>query len=274
VTSLGLDAAVSSERLSTGIPKLDEMLDGKGFFKGSTILVSGGSGTGKSSLAAQFAQTSCSHGLRVLFLAFEESPSQILRNMSSIGIQLQPWLDQDRLRFWSTRPTTFGLEMHLVKLHKHIREFKPDVVVIDPISSIIAAGTLGEANLILVRIVDMLKAKGITGFFTSLTQAGLAQEQTEIGISSLVDTWILIRELESNGERNRGLYVLKSRGMPHSHQIREFRMSARGIELEDVCVANGKVLIGSARIAEEAAHRSKNPQPAALANGQNREALS
>jgi circadian clock protein KaiC len=247
VTSLGLDNKASRERLSTGIPSLDEMMDGKGFYRGSTILVSGTAGTGKSSLASQFAQASCSRGLRVLYMAFEESQSQLVRNMQSINIKLQPWIDKGNLRVWSTRPTSLGLEMHLVMTHKQVQEFKPDVVIMDPITSVIAAGTLNDANLMLIRMVDLLKSKGITAFFTSLTQAGSAQEQTEVGISSLVDTWILVRELEHNGERNRGLYILKSRGMPHSNRIREFNLTSQGIQLEEVSVINGQVVVGSAR---------------------------
>jgi circadian clock protein KaiC len=269
VTSLGLTSKASHERISTGLPRLDEMLGGKGFYKGSTVLVSGTAGTGKSSLAAQFTQANCARGARVLYLAFEQSQAEILRNMQSIGIRLQPWMDKGRLRFWTTRPTTQGLEMHLVTMYKHIRDFKPEMVIMDPITSFISAGTAGEANLMLVRFVDMLKSQGITGFFTSLTDASSASEQSEMGISSLVDSWILLRALELNGERNRGLYVLKSRGMPHSNQVREFRLSSKGMELLDVYRFDGKVLLGTARAIEEARQHKSARRFAAAANGRN-----
>jgi circadian clock protein KaiC len=233
ITSLGLDHPASDERVSSGIPALDAMLEGKGFFRASTILVSGTAGTGKTTLAAHFAQASCARGERCLYLAFEESQSQLVRNQRSVGLDLQPSIDQGRLRIAATRPTVNGLEMHLATIHKHVRDFQPRAVVMDPISNLISGGTLGAASSMMVRLIDFLKAQGITAFFTSLTSEEHGLEQTEIGVSSLVDTWLLLRDVEIRGERSHGLYVLKSRGMAHSRQVREFVLTSRGPELRD-----------------------------------------
>ena len=252
VTHLALDHAVSNERVSSGIPRLDAMLGGTGYYRGSSILVSGTAGTGKTSLAAHFAHETAKNGERVLYLAFEESPHQLMRNMRSIGIDLEPYVKKGLIRLDASRPTLFGLEMHLVRIHKIVSEFKPVAVIIDPISNFVASGTELETESMLVRLVDFLKGSQITAFFTNLTSGGSAWEKTDVGISSIIDTWMLLRDIESGGERNRGLYVLKSRGMKHSNQIREFVITPGGIQLEDVYVGPEGVLTGSMRAAQEA----------------------
>lgn len=252
VTGLELDHTVSDERVSSGIPRLDTMLGGKGYYRGSSILISGTAGTGKTSVAAQFACETARRGERVLYLAFEESPSQLMRNMRSIGIELQPLVKKGLIRIHASRPTLFGLEMHLVQIHNMIREFEPGAVIVDPISNLIEAGTQQQAQSMLLRLVDFLKAKHITAMFTHLTSGAAAREATDVGISSLIDTWLLVRDIESAGERNRGLVVLKSRGMKHSNQIREFLITPEGIQLESVYVGPEGVLTGSMRAAQEA----------------------
>jgi circadian clock protein KaiC len=251
VTSLGLNYSSSRERISSGIPRLDTMLSGKGYFRGSTVLVSGTAGTGKTSIASQFVEAACKRGERVLFFTFEESASQLVRNMSSIGIDLEPAQKKGLLQFRATRPTHYGLETHLTTSIKLINRFKPDVVILDPINAFVTGENQTEVKTMLVRLVDFLKMKGITAFFTSLTSAGDIMENTDVYISSLIDTWLLLRDIEIGGERNRGLYVLKSRGMEHSNQIREFRLTNHGIELQDVYVGPGGVLTGSARLSQE-----------------------
>jgi circadian clock protein KaiC len=252
VTSLGLAHKVSNERISSGVKELDEMLGGKGYFRGSSVLISGTAGAGKSSLVAHFVDAACRRGERCLYFAFEESPDQITRNMHSIGINLDPWIRNRRLVFHSSRPTFFGLETHLATIYKLIRDFKPDAVVIDPISNLIDVGETAEVHSMLLRLIDLLKSRQITALLTSLTSGGAVLEGTQAGISSLMDTWLLLRDIELNGERNRGLYVLKSRGMAHSNQIREFRLTNDGIKLVDVYVGPGGVLTGSSRLAQEA----------------------
>jgi circadian clock protein KaiC len=252
VTSLGLQQAASTRRIPTGITRLDAMLGGRGYYRGSSVLISGTAGTGKSSLAAHFAEAACRRGERALYFAFEESPSQIMRNMRSIGIDLQSWVQKGLLQFQANRPTFAGLEMHLTMMHKAIKAFKPQVVIVDPLNSFIIGGNETEVKAMLMRLVDFLKMNQITGLFTSLTSGGSALEQTDIAISSLIDTWLLLRDIEIGGERNRGLYVLKSRGMAHSNQIREFLLTNHGVELRDVYVGAGGVLTGSARLAQEA----------------------
>lgn len=252
VSSVGLAHMVSSERISSGIPRLDAMLSGGGFYRGSTILVSGTAGTGKSSLAAHITTASCQRGEHVLYFALEESPSQIIRNMRSVGIDLEPWVKSGLLHFLSNRPTFYGLESYLSYMHKAVNDFKPQVVIIDPISSFILGINEYEAKSMIMRMVDFLKTNQITGFFTSLTTGGSDLEHTQINISSLIDTWLLLRDIEIGGERNRGMYILKSRGMAHSNQIREFVLSDHGIDLLDVYTGPDGVLTGSARIAKEA----------------------
>lgn len=252
VTSLGLNHISSKERISTGIPRLDTMLSGKGYYRGSTVLVSGTAGTGKTSLAAQFVQAACKRGERVLYFAFEESPSQFMRNMASIGIHLESWVKKGLLHFHATRPTLHGLEHHLTTSIKLINKVKPQIVVLDPIDAFVMGGNQTEVKIMLLRLVDFLKMRNITAFFASLTNSGENQELTDMSISSLIDTWLLLRDIEIGGERNRGLYILKSRGMAHSNQIREFKLTDRGIDLLDVYVGPEGVLTGSARLSQEA----------------------
>ena len=252
VTSLALQHIVSSERVSTGVARLDAMLGGKGYYRGSSVLVSGTAGTGKSSLAAHFADATCRRGERVLYFAFEESPSQIMRNMRSIGIDLHHWVKKGLLQFHATRPSFAGLETHLAKKHKVVNAFKPQVVILDPLNSFVVGDNQIGVQSMLTRLLDFLKTKQITGFFTSLTSVGPVLEQSEGSISSLIDTWLLLRAIDSGGERNRGLSVLKSRGMAHSNQIREFLLTDHGVELRDVYVGASGVLTGSARLTQEA----------------------
>jgi circadian clock protein KaiC len=257
VTSLGLEHIVSNERISSGIKALDEMLEGKGYYRGSTVLVSGTAGIGKTSIAAHFAEAACKRGERVLYFCFEESPNQLMRNMQSIGIKLEPWVRKGLLRFQATRPTLYGLEMHLAVTHKFVNEFKPAIVILDPINTFVIGDKEFEVKTLLMRIVDFLKVNQITALFTSLTSAGCNIETSDVGISSLIDTWLLLRDIELNGERNRGMYVLKSRGMANSNQIREFVLTNHGIELRDVYIGVNGVLTGSARIAQEAHENSE-----------------
>ena len=252
ITSLGLRHEASEERISTGVPRLDTMLGGKGVYRGSSVLISGTAGTGKTSLAGHFADATCRRGERCLYLAFEESESQMVRNMRSIGLDLAPWLKKGLLHFHATRPTAYGLETHLAALHKLVNELEPRVVIVDPITNFLKAGTQVETEAMLMRLIDFLKAQQITALFTSLTHGGSALEQSEAGISSLIDTWLLMRDIELGGERNRGMYVLKSRGMAHSNQIREFLLTEHGVELKDVYIGPEGVLTGSLRLAQEA----------------------
>jgi circadian clock protein KaiC len=251
VTSLGLNYFSSKERISTGIPRLDTMLSGKGFFRCSTVLVSGTAGTGKTSIASQFVEAACKRNERVLFFTFEESSSQLVRNMCSIGINLEPWIKKGLLQFHATRPTLYGLETHLTTIIKLINKFEPNIVILDPINAFVIGENQSEVKTMLLRLVDFLKMKQITAFFTSLTSGGDNIEITDVYISSLIDTWLLLRDIEIGGERNRGLYVLKSRGMAHSNQIREFQLTDHGIELLDVYVGSEGVLTGSARLSQE-----------------------
>lgn len=247
ITSLKLEHKVSTDRISTGIKGLDEMLDGKGYYKGSTVLVSGNAGTGKTSIAAYFAHETIKRKQKCLYFSFEESPDQIIRNMKSIGLDLTKDVENGNLKINTSRPTVFGLEMHLAAMHKLIKEFDPDVVVIDPISNLITVGSVNQVRSMLMRMIDFLKMNMITAMFTALTKESNNYEQVDESISSLVDTWLLVRDIEYNGERNRGIYVLKSRGMEHSNQIREFKITKNGIQLQDVYVTDDGVLIGSAK---------------------------
>lgn len=256
ITSVGLAHQVTDERVSSGLESLDTMLGGEGYYRGSSVLVSGTAGTGKSSLAATFVDTACRRGERALYFAFEESPSQIVRNMRSIGLDLEPWTRSGRLEFRATRPTHYGLETHLATMYRAIRDFGPQVMVVDPITSFISVGTREEAKAMLMRLVDFLKTKQVTALFTSLTHGDGAIEQCDVGISSLIDTWLLLRDVEADGERNRVLYVLKSRGMAHSNQVREFLITNRGIDLVDPYTGPEGVLTGSARLAQEARERA------------------
>lgn len=256
VTSAGLDHPASTERISTGVAGLDGMLGG-GYYVGTTVLVSGTSGAGKSSISAHFADAVCASGGKCVYFAFEESPQQVLRNMRSIGLELGRWVDEGRLVFLAERPTTLGLEQHLARMHQMLRREEPDAVVVDPVSDLIAAGGQEDAHLMVVRLVDELKRRGITGLMTSLTPGGHDLERTEIAISSIVDTWLLVRAVESAGERNRVLYVLKSRGMAHSNQVREFLITSDGIDLVEPYSGPEGVLTGAARVAQEAREQAQ-----------------
>ena len=266
VTSLGLQHQVSNERISSGVSRLDTMLGGEGFFRGTTILVSGTAGTGKTSLAAHFVDAACRRGERGIYFSFEESRGQLIRNMRSIGLNLEQWTRKDLLRFHSSRATFHGLEMHLAIIHKIVQEFQPRVVVIDPIGSLIQAGNRRDAHTMLIRLIDFLKQRQVTAFLTNLTSGGDALEKTDVEISSIVDTWLFMRDIELDGERNRALYVLKSRGMAHSNQLREFLLTPQGIDLLDVYVGPEGVLTGSSRLSQEA-----REQAAALARQQDGE---
>jgi circadian clock protein KaiC len=247
ITSLALNLEVSTKRITSGIESLDKMLGGEGFYEGSSILVSGTAGTGKTSLAASFVDANCRNGKRCLYFGFEESPSQIQRNMRSIGLDLSAHVESGLLEFHSSRPTLFGLEMHLVAIHKRIKKYQPDIVVLDPITNLITVGSVSEVKAMLIRLVDFLQNEGITVLFTALALNNTINEQTDEGISSLVDSWLLIRDIEFNGERNRGMYVMKSRGIGHSNQVREFIITAAGLDLVDVYLGPEGVLTGSAR---------------------------
>jgi circadian clock protein KaiC len=231
ITSLGLEHKAPAGRISTGVKELDEMLGNKGYYRGSTILISGTAGTGKSSLSAAFVDAACRRGERCLYFAFEESTDQILRNMRSINIDLAPHVKKGLLHFHVARPTLYGLEMHLVTMYDLIKQYKPDIVVLDPITDFFAVGSKAEVKAALTRIIDYLKMNQITGLFTSYTTEEEGVDQTVVGVSSLIDTWLNLRNLENNGERHRGLFVLKSRGMSHSRQIRSFELTDAGIQI-------------------------------------------
>ena len=256
LSSINLEHNASTARQTTGVHELDEMLEGKGYYKGSTILLSGTAGTGKSTLAATFANAVCASGKRCLYFAFEEGIKQIQRNMASIGMNLEKWVAQKKLTFHAGRPTEEGLETHLAVIAKLVKEQQPDAVILDPITNFEMVGDQFEVKAMLMRLVDLLKQAQITCLFTNLTSGGKALEATDMAISSLVDTWVQLRDIESNGERNRGLYVLKSRGMAHSNQIREFFITPSGIKLVAAYIgAGGTLLTGSARLQQEARDR-------------------
>lgn len=252
ITSVPLQHKTSSERISTGVPALDAMLGGQGVFRGSSILLSGTAGVGKTSLSCHAAEACCQRGERCLYFAFEESEVELMRNMRSIGLNLEPWVKKGSLSFQIARPTTNGLEMHLASIHKRVEAFHPHLVIIDPITAFISSGTGPEARCMMMRLVDYLKARQITTLMTNLNRPEGVLEQTELDISSLIDTWLLLRDIELNGERNRGLYILKSRGMAHSNQIREFLLTDSGVQLTEVYLGPEGVLTGSARLAQEA----------------------
>ena len=251
LTSIGLNHKVSTARISTGIARLDAMMEGKGYFKGSSILASGTAGTGKTSMAMHLADAACSRGERCLYIASEESADQIVRNGKSIGLNLGKWRTRGLLEFKNARPTLTGLEKHLVTIHKQVNQFDPKVVIFDPISNMSAIGEGAEVQSMLMRMLDFFKSRGITSFCTSLTHGGDALEKTEVGISSIMDTWLLLRDIEYSGERTRVMYILKSRGMAHSNQMREFLITSKGVDLLDIYVGSGRVLTGAARAAQE-----------------------
>src|SRR5579863_9447375 len=257
LTVLQLQHDASTERISSGVPDLDDMLEGKGYFRGSSILFSGTAGSGKTSLAASFIDAACRRGERCLYIGFEESRSQVERNMQSIGIDLEKWTKKGLLFHDAWRPTQFGIEMHLLRIHRLIERLKPKCVVIDPITNLITGSSEKEVYSMLVRLIDFLKGAGITAVFVSLTSGGDDLEETNVGVSSLTDTWILLRDVELNGERNRCLYILKSRGMAHSNQVREFVMTNQGIRLIPAYIGAGGVLTGSSRLSQEARERAE-----------------
>ena len=258
ITSLTLDHRASSERIPTGIAALDEMLGG-GVYRGSSVLISGSPGTGKSSIGAKFVEAACRRGERSVIFAYEESPEQMMRNMRSIGIDFAPWVKQALLQIHSSRPTMNGLEQHLMMMHDTVMAFRPGVVLVDPISNLTIDNREAEVKPTLMRLIDFLKKLQITSVFTSLSPSGSgtsAGEDTQIGVSSLMDTWLLLRNVEFNGERNRALYVPKSRGMAHSNQVRELVLSNAGIDLVDVFLGGDRVLTGTARLAQTGQERA------------------
>lgn len=255
ITSVGLDHDVFNEHVSTGIEGLDGMMDGGGYYKGSSVLVTGNAGTGKSSVAAQFANSACFMGNKCLYFAFEESPNQIIRNMESIGIDLGQWEDKGLLKFHATRPSLYGLELHLVSVYKLVNDFQPEIVIFDPISNLITIGSKTEVKSMLTRLIDFLKNKKITALSTSLSVMG--QVETDVGISSLMDTWIDLKANVENGERNRTIDIIKSRGMEHSNQLREFILTDNGIKLEDIYLGPEGMLTGSARISQMAIEKAQ-----------------
>jgi circadian clock protein KaiC len=251
VTSLDLNHAVSEERVSSGIPSLDAMLGGQGYYRGSSILVSGKAGTGKSSLSAQFVDAGCARGEACIYFSFEESAQQVVRNMRSIGIDLGRWIERGLLQFRAIRPTTFGLEMHLVQMHALINRFSPRLVVVDPATALLNSSSELETKTMVLRLIDFFKSKQITALLTTLTDKADFVDQSGLSISSMVDTWLVLQEIESSGERNRGIYVLKCRGTAHSNQIREFLLTRHGVELRDVYLGGEGMLMGSARLFQE-----------------------
>jgi circadian clock protein KaiC len=257
VTSLGLTHQTSEQRVSSGIPRLDTMLGGKGFYRGTSVLISGTAGSGKTTLAAKFVEAASKRNERSMYFAFEESPSQIVRNMKSVGIDLETPTRQGLLKFHASRPTFQGLEMHLVRFHDLVQEFKPKVVVFDPVTNLVEVGSPREVKSMLTRLIDFLKVNQITALFNSLTSGGANLDQTEIGVSSLMDTWLVVRNLETGGERNRALYILKSRGQPHSNQVREFVLSNQGLDLVDVYISDGEIKVGSEKLAQQARDQEK-----------------
>ena len=258
ITSVQMEHSASVERIPTGIERLDTMLGGKGFYRGSSILLSGTAGTGKTGVSATFADATCRRGERCLYISFEESSSQIIRNTGTIGLNLQQWIKNGRLEIQTVRPFYHGLEMHLARTIKAVSEFEPHLVIIDPISGLDTTGTSLEVKAALMRLLDFLKIKGITVMMTDLTLgAGLAVDATDATIPSLVDTWLMVRDIETDGERNRCLHVLKSRGMGHSNQVREFIVTSSGIQLTDVYIGPSGMLTGSARVQQEGRERAE-----------------
>ncbi|SHO66656.1 circadian clock protein KaiC [Pseudoxanthobacter soli DSM 19599] len=255
VSSLGLNHKASEERVSTGIPDLDAMLSGGGFHRGTSILLSGVAGTGKSSVGASFVDAACARGEKAIYFSFEESANQAVRNMRSLGIDLGRWLEEDRLRFVAVRPTFYSLEMHLAVMLREIQRFEPTTVVLDPISAFIESGDRFEVQSMLLRVVDFLKSRGVTGVFTHLSHQQEGAVATDAGLSSLMDAWILLLNREVGGEFNRELYLLKARGMPHSNQVREFVMTEHGIKLIPPYLGESGALTGSVRKQEEARSR-------------------
>ena len=256
ITSAGLEHDASTERLSSGIPDLDIMLENKGFYRGSSILVSGMAGAGKSTVSAHFANSVCARGERCIYFAMEESPAQIVRNMKSVGLNLQQWIDKGLLKFSAKRPSLFGLETHLASMHRDVTLFEPSAVIVDPLSALMNAGITSDVHSMVLRLVDFLKSREVTAVFTNLTHGNVENAKTDMEISSLMDAWLLLYNKESNGEHNRQLYLLKSRGMAHSNQVREFLLTREGIKLREVYVGPDGVVTGAARLQQEARERA------------------
>ena len=252
---MGLSYNVTADRITTGIDELDVMLGGGGYYRGSSVLVSGTAGSGKTSLGFAFAREVASQGGCCLFFSYEEPASQLLRNAKSIGMDLEPLVKAGKIVVHSARPQLHGLEMHLATMHRLVREHAPAAIVVDPLGSLLAAGDVADVELLVLRLLDFLKGNRVTSLFTDLTHAGTPSETTEVGFSSMMDTWILLRDIELGGERNRAIYVLKSRGMAHSNQIREFLITSKGIRLQNAYLGEAGVLTGSARLAQEARDR-------------------
>ena len=269
ITSAGLGHRISDEVVPTGVAGLDAMLGRGGYFKGSSILISGLAGTGKSTFAAAFVDAACSRGERSLFFAFEESPDQVVRNMRSVGINLERHLKSGLLRFEAARPSLFGFEMHLARMNRDIERFKPATIVVDPISAF--RGPSSEIHATLVRVADVCKTKGITAVFSSLSAVVEQMNESERSVSSLMDTWIALHDVEADGERNRILYLLKSRGMSHSKQIREYELSDGGIHLTEPYLGPEGVLTGAARMAQEARERESERERIELTERRKRE---
>lgn len=267
ITSIGLNHPAPDEFISTGIPELDDMFPDGGYFRGSSILITGTPGTGKTSVCASLVNAACQRGERSLYVAFEESSNQIIRNMHSIGVDLDQWDKKELLHFHAVRPTFYGVEMHLLLLEKIIDEYNPSVVVIDPLSNLISVGSGPEINFMLIRLMDYLKSRQITSVFTALMDERSSNVTLDLGISSLMDTWVHLRNLEFGAERTRGLYIIKSRGQPHSNLVREFILTDQGIKLVDVFVGPDGILLGSSRKTQEVRERL-------IAEKQNREAES
>lgn len=250
-----LDYQVSTKRVMTGVLGLDEMLGGKGVYRGSTILVGGSAGTGKTSLVASFLNAACERGEKALVFTFEEAPAQIIRNMRSIGIDLERWRKSGALTFSANRALVYGLEGHLTAMQEAVRIAAPQVVAIDPISAMASVGTDTEIKSMLARLIDYLRSQGITVMMTNLATAGQSGERADLAVSSMADTWILTRTIEHNAERNYIVQVLKSRGMQHSNQLREFNFTTDGIQIVNAYIGVDGVVIGSARRAQEAKDR-------------------
>jgi circadian clock protein KaiC len=260
ITSAGLAHPASEERVSTGIPTFDDMLGGAGFFRGSTILITGTAGTGKTSLAARFVEAACERGERGLYFAFEESQDQLIRNMSSLGMDLGRCVKTNLLAFSCSRPTLLGLESHLAGMMRQIESFAPDVIVVDPISSLLTGSVGPDVQAMLIRLIDYLKTQQITALLTSLAEgAPGTADATEIGISSIVDTWIVLRDVERAQERGRSMHIRKSRGMKHSREIRELQLSDRGISMLDPVRGRAATPAGAARAAPQAQHARRKP---------------
>ncbi len=269
ITSAGLEHCVSHEAVPTGVAGLNDMLGMKGYYRSSSVLISGLAGTGKSTFSASFVNAACERGERCLFFAFEESPDQVIRNMNSVGIQLKRHVDAGLLKFEAARPSLYGFEMHLARMNRDIERFKPDAIVVDPISAF--RGPSSEIHATLVRLADICKSRGITAIFTTLSSPDDPANESQRSVSSLMDTWISLADVEANGERNRVLDLLKSRGMDHSKQLREYQLSSQGIRLIDVYVGPEGVLTGTARIAQEAREHDASIQRQQLTARRHRE---